>query len=132
MVSVTVGVNKDDQRTVLGPKLGKLIGEAENNVLAFWTFPRVHWKQIYSTDPLERLNAEIKRRTRVVKRSSSPMRGARLMRNGRHRGGSRRSASGPAQREACAASFSCSMRHITLPLPLLGSASANSTRRGTL
>ena len=30
------------------------------------TFPRAHWTQIYSTNPLERLNAEIKRRTRVV------------------------------------------------------------------
>ena len=28
--------------------------------------PRAHWPQIYSTDPLERLNAEIKRRTNVV------------------------------------------------------------------
>jgi putative transposase len=30
------------------------------------TFPRAHWPQIYSTNPLERLNAEIKRRTNVV------------------------------------------------------------------
>ena len=30
------------------------------------TFPRAHWAQIYSTNPLERLNAEIKRRTNVV------------------------------------------------------------------
>jgi putative transposase len=29
-------------------------------------FPRAHWPQIYSTNPLERLNAEIKRRTNVV------------------------------------------------------------------
>jgi putative transposase len=35
-------------------------------VLAFMTFPRAHWPQIYSTNPLERLNAEIKRRTNVV------------------------------------------------------------------
>ena len=40
--------------------------EAENDVLAFMTFPRAHWTQIYSTNPLERLNAEIKRRTNVV------------------------------------------------------------------
>jgi putative transposase len=40
--------------------------EAEHDVLAFMTFPRAHWTQIYSTNPLERLNAEIKRRTRVV------------------------------------------------------------------
>ena len=40
--------------------------DAENDVLAFMTFPRAHWPQIYSTNPLERLNAEIKRRTNVV------------------------------------------------------------------
>lgn len=40
--------------------------EAENGVLAFMTFPRAHWTQIHSTDPLERLNAEIKRWTNVV------------------------------------------------------------------
>jgi putative transposase len=38
----------------------------EHDVLAFMTFPRAHWPQIYSTNPLERLNAEIKRRTNVV------------------------------------------------------------------
>ena len=43
-----------------------LMDEAENDVLAFMTFPRAHWTQIYSTNPLERLNAEIKRRTNVV------------------------------------------------------------------
>ena len=48
------------------PKLGILMDEAENDVLAFMTFPRAHWTQIYSTNPLERLNAEIKRRTNVV------------------------------------------------------------------
>jgi putative transposase len=48
------------------PKLGVLMDEAENDVLAFMTFPRAHWTQIYSTNPLERLNAEIKRRTNVV------------------------------------------------------------------
>jgi putative transposase len=48
------------------PKLGALMDEAENDVLAFMTFPRAHWTQIHSTNPLERLNAEIKRRTNVV------------------------------------------------------------------
>jgi hypothetical protein len=43
-----------------------LVDDAENDVLAFMTFPRAHWTQIYSTNPLERLNAEIKRRTNVV------------------------------------------------------------------
>ena len=40
--------------------------QRRNDVLAFMTFPRAHWSQIYSTNPLERLNAEIKRRTNVV------------------------------------------------------------------
>jgi putative transposase len=48
------------------PKLAACMDEAENDVLAFMTFPRSHWSQIYSTNPLERLNAEIKRRTNVV------------------------------------------------------------------
>ena len=48
------------------PKLAALLDEAENDVLAFMDFPRAHRKQIASTNPLERLNAEIKRRTEVV------------------------------------------------------------------
>jgi len=40
--------------------------DAENEVLAYMDFPRAHWLQIHSTNPLERLNAEIKRRTNVV------------------------------------------------------------------
>ena len=30
------------------------------------TFPKAHWAQIYATNPLERLNAEVKRRTNVA------------------------------------------------------------------
>jgi hypothetical protein len=52
------------------PKLGALVDEAENDLLAFMTIPRAHWTQIYSTNPLERLNAEIKRRTNVPWASS--------------------------------------------------------------
>jgi len=48
------------------PKLATCMDDAENDVLAFMTFPRAHWPQIYSTNPLERLNAEIKRRTNVA------------------------------------------------------------------
>jgi putative transposase len=39
---------------------------AETEVLAFMSFPKAHRTQIHSTNPLERLNAEIKRRTNVV------------------------------------------------------------------
>ena len=55
----------DHFRTNL-PKLAAFLDEAENDVLAFTSFPRAHRKQIASTNPLERLNAEIKRRTDVV------------------------------------------------------------------
>jgi putative transposase len=48
------------------PKLAKLMDEAETDVLAFMTFPKAHRLQVHSTNPLERLNAEIKRRTDVV------------------------------------------------------------------
>ncbi len=48
------------------PKLADMMDEAEPDVLAFKGFPKAHWAQIASTNPLERLNAEIKRRTNVV------------------------------------------------------------------
>ncbi len=48
------------------PKLAELMDGAEADVLAFMTFPKVHRTQIHSTNPLERVNAEIKRRTDVV------------------------------------------------------------------
>jgi putative transposase len=48
------------------PKLAKCMDEAEADVLAFMTSPFAHWPQIYSKDPLEQLNAEIKRRTNAV------------------------------------------------------------------
>ena len=55
-----------DQLREKFPKLAKLMDDAESDVLAFMSFPRAHTKQIHSTNPLERLNAEIKRRTDVV------------------------------------------------------------------
>jgi len=48
------------------PKLGALMDEAEDDVLAFMTFPKESWPQLASTNPLERVNKEIKRRARVV------------------------------------------------------------------
>ena len=53
----------------LRPKLPKLAGfmdEAEDDVLAYMTFPPDHWSKIHSTNGLERLNGEVKRRTEVV------------------------------------------------------------------
>ena len=48
------------------PQLAAMMDNAEEEVLAFKAFPKAHWAQIASTNPLERLNAEIKRRTNVV------------------------------------------------------------------
>lgn len=47
-------------------KIGKLMDEAEDDVLAHMSFPKEHRTKIHSTNPLERLNGEIKRRTDVV------------------------------------------------------------------
>jgi transposase-like protein len=48
------------------PKLAALLDEAEPDVLAFMSFPKDHRPKIHSTNPIERLNGEIKRRTEVV------------------------------------------------------------------
>lgn len=47
------------------PKIGARMDQAKAKVLAFAVFPREHWRKIWSTNPLERLNKEIKRRARV-------------------------------------------------------------------
>jgi len=48
------------------PKAALLMEGAKEEVLAFSAFPRAHWRQLWSTNPLERLNRELKRRCRVV------------------------------------------------------------------
>jgi putative transposase len=48
------------------PRLADLMDAAEPDVLAYLAFPSAHWRQIWSTNPLERLNKEVKRRTDVV------------------------------------------------------------------
>jgi putative transposase len=55
-----------DQLRAKLPKLGNFMDGAEHEVLSYMNFPKAHWLQIHSTNPLERLNAEIKRRTNVV------------------------------------------------------------------
>jgi transposase-like protein len=48
------------------PKLGAMMDASREDVLAYMDFPKDHWPQISSTNPLERLNKEIKRRSDVV------------------------------------------------------------------
>jgi putative transposase len=52
-----------------------MLREAEDDLLAFTDFPVAHWKKIWSTNPLERLNKEIKRRTNVVGWGHLPLAG---------------------------------------------------------
>ena len=48
------------------PRLAALLDEAEGDVLAYLAFPSEHWRQIWSNNPLERLNREVKRRADVI------------------------------------------------------------------
>ena len=65
----TVAATWDQVRDQLGdrfPKIADLMDAAKAEVLAFSAFPRPHWTKVWSTNPLERVNKEIKRRARVV------------------------------------------------------------------
>jgi putative transposase len=67
--AATVAATWDEVRDQLGgrfPKIGTLMDAAKADVLAFTAFPRPHWPRIWSTNPLERVNKETKRRARVV------------------------------------------------------------------
>lgn len=55
-----------DRLSAQFPKLAKLMHEAKGDVLAYRTFHPDHWSQIHSTNPIERLNREVKRRSNVV------------------------------------------------------------------
>jgi putative transposase len=59
----------DEVARMLGrshPKVAEMLETARDDLLAFTGFPVAHWRQIWSTNPLERVNKEIKRRTDVV------------------------------------------------------------------
>jgi putative transposase len=55
-----------DQIRPTVPKLAAIMDDAEPDVLAYMTFPKEHRAKLHSTNPIERLNGEIKRRTEVV------------------------------------------------------------------
>jgi transposase-like protein len=55
-----------DQLRPRVPRLAAIMDEAEADVLAYMGFPREHWTKLHSTNPIERPNGEIKRRTDVV------------------------------------------------------------------
>jgi transposase-like protein len=48
------------------PDVAAMLTDAAEDLLAFTSFPQAHWRKVWSTNPLERLNGEIKRRTNVV------------------------------------------------------------------
>ena len=55
-----------DQLATPFPKIAPLMDDAKVEVLAFTAYPRAHWTKIWSNNPIERVNKEIKKRTRVV------------------------------------------------------------------
>jgi putative transposase len=48
------------------PAIARMLLDAREDLTAFASFPTAHWAKIWSTNPLERLNKEVKRRTNVV------------------------------------------------------------------
>jgi putative transposase len=55
-----------DQLAVHAPKVARLLEDAEADLLAFYAFPAEHWSKLRSTNPLERVNREVGRRSDVV------------------------------------------------------------------
>lgn len=61
------------------PAAASVVEEAEHDVLSYMSFPDKHWRQLHSTNPLERQNKEIRRRTDVVGIFPNPASATRLV-----------------------------------------------------
>jgi transposase-like protein len=55
-----------ERLAIVAPKVCELLEQAEEDLIAFYSFPPEHWTKLRSTNPLERVNKEIGRRTDVV------------------------------------------------------------------
>lgn len=60
------GSDRADRLAAAAEGWPAFVAKAEEDVLAYMRFPEEQWTRVYSTNPLEKLNKEVKRRTNVV------------------------------------------------------------------
>jgi putative transposase len=65
-VEVTEQLDKVAAMLAPNPQVATMLADAREDLTAFTAFPVAHWRKLWSTNPLERLNKEVKRRTNVV------------------------------------------------------------------